>query len=262
MTKCVGRSRWKPIAALSAAGMLASAIPTLAYEHLIRPLASLSMQPLHQKADFFGGIDLADAVTFAWAGATYAPAGTLIEDGWRVRFVGGAGRYTYRTSIVPGGINDANVYTTELLGGYRKTFDSVFGHRVYLGAFAGVNYESQLLAFPDPFNPAQGNETGIKAALEIYSRIAQHYILNANASASTAHKKYFARASLFYEFNTLWSLGGEIVTMGDARYSENRLGLAASLTWRSKILTLSAGTLDNTGRGSGLYTTLSVYSPF
>lgn len=250
------------IAALSAAGAAGPAFPAFAYEQLIRPFASLSTQHLHQKTDFFGGIDLADAVTFAWAGATYAPAGTLIEDGWRVRFVGGAGRYTYFTSIVPGGVNDANVYTAELLGGYRKTFDNIFGHRVYAGAFVGVNYEDQLLALPDPFNPTQGNEAGIKAVLEIYSRIAQHYILIANVSASTAHKKHFAKASIFYELNAFWSLGGEIVTMGDARYSENRAGLAASLTWHSKILTLSAGALDNTGRGSGLYTTLSVYSPF
>lgn len=220
------------------------------------------MPQLHQKADFFGGIDFADATAFAWVGATYAPAGALIEDGWRIRFVGGAGRYRYLTSIVPGGSNDASNYTAELLGGYRKTFDSIFGNRVYLGAFAGVNYENQLLVLPDPLNPTQGSETGIKAALEIYTRIAQYYILIAHASASTTHKKYSARASLFYELNALWSLGGEIVTMGDARYSENRLGLAASLTWRKKILTLSAGTLDNTGRGSGLYTTLSVHTSF
>lgn len=250
------------IAALSAAAATAIAAPATAYEQLIRPFAGLPMEHLHRKADFFGGIDFAKPVIFAWAGATYAPAGTLIEDGWRVRFAGGAGRYTYATSVVPGGINDANVYNAELLGGYRKTFDDVFGRRVYLGAFAGVNYEHQLLSLPDPFNPTQGSATGVKAALEIYTRIAQQTLLTANASASTAHKKYAARAALFYELNERWSLGAEFVTMGDARYAENRAGLAASLAWRSKILTLSAGTLDNSGRGSGLYTTLSVYSPF
>lgn len=259
MAKRAGLGTWKLIVALAAASIPG---PARAYEQLHRPFAGLAVPQLQQKADFFGGIDFADAVIFAWAGATYAPAGTLVEDGWRVRFMGGAGRYTYLTSVVPGGVNDANVYAAELLGGYRKTFDNLFGQRVYLGAFAGVNYESQVLALADPFNPTQGNETGIKAALEIYSRIAQHYILIANASASSAHKKHYAKASLFYELSPRWSLGGEIVTMGDARYSENRAGLAASLTWHSKILTLSAGTLDNTGRGSGLYTTLSVYSPF
>lgn len=257
-----GAFRWMAIAALPAAAATAIAVPAMAYEQLIRPFAGLSMQHLQQKADFFGGIDYAEPVISVWAGATYAPMGTLIEDGWRIRFVGGAGRYTYATSIVPGGINDANVYNAELLGGYRKTFDNIFGGRVYLGAFAGVNYESQLLSQPDPFNPTQGSKTGVKAGLEIYARIAQQTILIANASASTAHKKHFAKAALFYELNPVLSVGAEIVNMGDARYTENRAGLAASLTWRSKILTLSVGTLDNSGRGSGLYTTLSVYSPF
>jgi hypothetical protein len=248
------------VASIAAANVLA--FPASAYERVLRPFTYPAIPHLHQKADFFGGIDLANAVTFAWAGATYAPAGTLIEDGWRIRFMGGAGRYTYRTPIVPGGINDASVYTAELLGGYRKTFDNIFGQRVYAGAFVGVNYEDQVLAMPDPFNPTQGNEAGVKASLELYSRIAQHTILTAMASASTAHNKYYVKAALFYELNALWSIGGELATMGDARYSENRAGLAASLTWRGKILTLSAGTLDNTGKGSGAYTTLSVYSPF
>lgn len=249
------------IVALSA-GATSPALPASAYELLIRPFASLSAQHLHRKADFFGGVDLADEVVFAWAGATYAPTGTLLEDGWRLRFMGGAGRYSYHTAAVPGGVNDVSTYAAELLGGYRKTFDDIFGQRVYLGAFAGVNHDSQLLAMPDPLHPTQGNETGIKGALELYSRIAQHYIFIANASASTAHKKYFVKASLSYEWNARWSLGGEIIAMGDARYSENRAGLTTSLTWQNKIVTLSAGTLDNTGRGSGLYTTLSVYSPF
>lgn len=238
-------------------------IPIQAYERLVQPFTTyLTIPYLHQKADFFGGIDAAKAVNFVWAGATYAPVGTLLEDGWRVRFMGGAGRYTYQTSIVPGGINEANVFSAEVLGGYRRTFDNLFGNKLYLGAFAGLHYEDQMLVFADPFNPARGSEVGIKGSLELYSRLWQRYIASAFASASTVHSKYYAKTSLLYEFSEMWALGGEVATMGDARYHEYRAGIAGSLTWKKKIFVLSAGALDNSGRGPGAYTTLSVYSPF
>lgn len=262
MAKRAGKCAWKfLIAALFAAPNFSSP-PAFAYESLFRPFTYLSVPQLYRKADFFGGIDAADETMFAWTGVTYAPHGTLLEDGWRVRFMGGAGRYSYRTSIVPGGINDANIYSAELLAGYRKTFDNIFGRKVYVGVFAGVNYEDQILVFADPFNRAQGSEAGIKATIEFYSRIAQNYIVTAFATASTVHNKYHAKTTLLYELNEMWAFGGEVATMGDARYFEHRAGLAGSFTWQRKIFVLSAGSLDNSGRGSGLYTTLSIYSPF
>lgn len=262
MAKRAGKCAWKFVGLGWLAVAIASACPANAYENLFRPFSYLSIPHLHQKVDFFGGVDIADAVSFAWAGATYAPLGTLAEDGWRVRFMGGAGRYTYRTSIVPGGINDANVYAAEVLGGYRKTFDNIFGQKAYVGVFAGAAYEDQMLLYADPFNPAQGSEAGVKATAEIYSRISQNYILTAFATASSVHNKYYAKSTLLYELNETWALGGEVATMGDARYTEHRAGLAGSLTWRRKIFVLSAGALDNSGRGTGAYATLSIYSPF
>ncbi len=263
MPKHAGKYAIKVMLAATIAAPSFHADAARAYEQLIRPFAShLSIPHLRERADFFGGIDGAKAVTFAWVGATYAPAGTLAEDGWRLRFMGGAGRYSYQTAIVPGGINDANLFSVELLGGYRKTFDNLFGSTLYAGAFAGVHYEDQILAHADPFNQARGSEAGIKGSLELYSRLWQRYIATAFGSASTVHRKYYAKAALLYELNETWAFGGEAATMGDARYSEHRAGLAASFTWRRKIFVLSAGALENSGRGTGAYTTFSVYSPF
>jgi hypothetical protein len=235
-----------------------------AYERSLRPYKYLRgrLDPyVHKKADFFGGIDAAKATTFVWAGATWAPFATLAEDGWRMRFMGGAGRYSYATNIVPGGINYASAFTGEMLGGYRKTFDNLFGQKLYVGAFAGINYEDQILNFSDPFNPTRGAEAGIKGTVELYSRMWQRYIVTAFGSISTVHDKYYAKGSGLYELNESWALGGELVTMGDARYSENRIGLSGSFTWEQRIFSLSAGVLENSGRGSGTYLTFSVYSP-
>jgi hypothetical protein len=238
-------------------------LPIQAYERLMQPINTyLTIPYLYQKADFFGGIDMAKATSFAWMGATYAPMGTLVEDGWRVRLMGGAGRYSYQTSFVPGGINDATAFSAELLGGYRKTFDNLFGNKLYVGAFAGLHYEDQILVWSDPFNPARGSEAGIKATLELYSRVQERFIASAFGSTSTVHNKYYVKTSLLYEFTEMWALGGEAATMGDARYYEHRAGAAATLTWRKKVISLSAGVLENSGRGDGTYLNLSVYSPF
>lgn len=234
------------------------------YEKLLRPLNYLRGRAspyVDRKTDFFGGIDAAKAVTFVWAGATWSPKGTLVEDGWRIRFMGAGGLYTYETSAVPGGINDVNAYSAELLGGYRKTFQDIFGTTVYAAAFVGLFHETQLLSFADPSNPAQGGETGIKGSVELYARVWQHYILTAFANASNVHNKYYVKGTVLRELNESWGIGAEFATMGDARYSENRVGVAGTFTWQRKIFALSLGALDNSGRGSGFYTTFSIYSP-
>jgi hypothetical protein len=236
-----------------------------AYDQLVRPwkyLQGRASPYFDRKTDFFGGIDAAKVTTNVWMGVTYAPFGTLAEDGWRARFKGSAGFFSYKNSMLPGGINEANAFSAEVLGGYRKTFSGVFGQTLYVGAFAGFEYEDQILALDDPSNPARGSEAGIKGSIEIYSRLWERYIATAFASASTVHNKYHAKAQVFYELTEMWALGGEIATLGDARYDEYRAGLAGALTWQKKIITLSAGFLDNSGRGQGGYLTLSVYSPF
>lgn len=236
-----------------------------AYGELARPFKYLRGRAnpyFDRKTDFFGGIDTAKATTFVWMGVTYAPLGMLAEDGWRIRLIGGAGGYSYRTSAAPGGINDANAFSGEVLGGYRKTFGNIFGQTLYFGAFAGVHYEDQILLYADPSNPARGSEAGIKGSLEAYTRVWERYIATAFASASTVHNKYHVKAALLYELTEMWALGGEIAAMGDARYNEERAGLAGSLTWEKRIFTLSAGMLQNSGRGDGTYVTLSVYTPF
>lgn len=208
------RARNRAIQILSAAAIVtANASPVsaqiyepllFAYGELNRPLNYMRGRAspyIDRKADFFGGIDAAKATTFAWMGVTWSPMGLLAEDGWRVRFMGGAGRYSYQTNVAPGGVNDANAFTAELLGGYRKTFTGILGQTVYVGAFAGVQYEDQLLVYDDPSNPAQGSEAGIKGSIEIYSRIWERYIATAFATLSTVHKKYHAKATALYQLN-------------------------------------------------------------
>jgi len=236
-----------------------------AYGEMTRPLNYLRGRAspyFNRKTDFFGGIDAANSTTSVWMGVTWSPIGILEDDGWRIRLKGGAGHYTYATPVSPEGTNNANSFSGEVLGGYRKTFDNIFGQRLYVGAFAGLHYEDQILAYDDPENPSRGSELGIIGSVELYMRISQRYIATAFVTASSVHSKYHLKGTLLYELNPTWALGGEIATLGDARYDEQRAGVAVALNWRNRIVSLSAGFLDNSGRGNGNYLTLSVYSPF
>lgn len=220
--------------------------------------AEISIFPVFAKrADFFGGIDATRDSTFAWSGMTFAPRGRLDEDGFRVRLTGGTGMYRYRTGNVPGGINEADVVSGEILGGYRHAFGPVIA-----SAYLGIAYEDQRLRAADASNPTQGSETGIKAAFDLYVRLWSHYIATAFVTGSTVHNKYHARATFLRELNERWAVGVEGGALGDARSSETRAGLVGTLTWRGKIFALSGGFADNSDKGGSSYATLSVYAPF
>lgn len=241
------------VAAFAAAAAWSS--PVIAAEIIVIP-PPLRI-PIENRADFFGGIDASKDSYSTWLGITYAPAGRLDQDGWRLRAAGGRGGYRYRTGNVPGGINHASVFSGELLGGYRHTFGPVIA-----SAYLGFHVEEQALAFPDAANPTAGFASGVKAALELYARLWHRYIATGFVTVSSTHNKYNARASLMRELDPRWAFGIETGALGDERTTEIRAGLIGTLTWRRRIVALSLGALDNSDNGSGGYATLSVYSPF
>lgn len=206
---------------------------------------------------FFSGGDIARDSRFVWAGLVTAPLGYLQDDGLRVRVAGGGGRYRYRTNAVPGGTNDAQLVSGELLLGYRHAIGSTA-----ITAYLGAHVESQLLAEFDPGHRAQGVATGVKAAIEIYARLSPDSFAAASASMSTVHASYHARGAFAREYPKGFALGIETTVHGDARYVEPRLGAFAQMTFRRAVFTLSGGYLFNSDKGSSPYATLSVYAPY
>lgn len=241
------------VAAFAAAILFAPAAS--ASEILVLP--RLPPVPIENRADFFGGVDVAENAYSTWLGFSYAPAGRLDQDGWRIRVAGGRGGYRYRNGNLPGGENRAQVYSGELLGGYRRTFGPLI-----TSVYFGVEVEEQLLLQPDAANPTAGFASGFKGAVELYARLWQRYIVTGFVNGSTTHGKYNARASLSRELSERWALGFEGGALGDKRSSELRAGLIGTLTWRRRIVALSLGALDNSYTGTGGYATLSLYAPF
>ena len=244
--------------ALGAAIAAASAFPTalLAGDAPIRPDAPSSPSP-RDRVFFFAGGDISRDSHFAWAGLTGAPQGLLHEDGARIRLMGGAGRYHYRTGAAPGGINEGHVTSGEILFGFRHAVGPAS-----ITMFLGAHVENQQLAAPDPGHPAQGTATGIKAALELYARLTPDSFITASASASTVHASYHARGAYGREHSSGLAYGIEAAVHGDARYVEPRIGLFAQSTYGRTIIALSGGYLSNSDKGGSPYASLSIYAPY
>lgn len=244
--------------ALGAAIAAASSFSTtlLAGDAPIRPDAPSTPSP-RDRLFFFAGGDVARDSHFAWAGLTGAPQGLLHEDGARIRVMGGVGRYRYRTSAVPGGVNEGHVSSGEILFGFRHALGPAI-----VTAFLGLHVENQRLAAPDPGHPAEGTAAGIKAAIELYARLTPASFITASASASTVHASYHARGTYGRELSSRLAYGIEAALNGDVRYVEPRVGLFVQIAYQRTTVALSGGYLSNSGKGGGSYASLSIYAPY
>jgi hypothetical protein len=179
------------------------------------------------------------------------------EDGIRIRIFGGHGRYRYDAGAVPGGINTGQITSGELLIGQRIAFDAVT-----LVAYAGAHVEHHALLAADPANPVVGTSVGLKGLFEIHWRALQSFVATASLSASTVNRSYMTRTALVHEFQPAFRAGIEAAAFGDVRYSELRAGVLIRTRLTAAELTLAAGMLSNSDKGSGAYTTFSLYAPF
>lgn len=219
--------------------------------------APLTPPVLKDRMFAFGGVDTARDSASAWIGLVGAPLARLGDNGPRIRIMGGYGRYSYRTSAVPGGINDGESTSGEFMLGWRHDLSGVI-----VTTYVGAHVEHHSLADPDPGNPAVGTAAGIKGIVEMFARPAQGWVASASASLSSVYTSYSLRGMIARELHPALLFGFEAALLGNERYHEPRVGLAAQILWREQILSLAAGALDNSGNGSGYYLTTSLFLPF
>jgi hypothetical protein len=217
----------------------------------------LEAQPLKNRIFFFAGGDVVSDSHFAWSGIGGALSQNLHEDGPRFRIAGSVGRYRYRTGAVAGGVNEGRVTSGELMIGFQRTYGPTIAT-----AFIGAHVEDQKLAAPDPGHRAQGTSAGIKAALELFRRFGPETVATASASFSTVHRANQARATLAREHPFGISLGLEAALNDDTRYNEPRAGVFVQGRYGRTALALSGGYLSNSDKGSGAYSTLSLFAPY
>ena len=91
----------------------------------------------------------------------------------------------------------------------------------------GANVADYLLSVPDPTNPMQGTQLGVKFSWELDSEPVKYNMLYAKASYSTAFNTYYAQLQYGYDFTCGSELyvGPELIALGHRNFTEYRLGV-------------------------------------
>jgi len=238
----------------------------------------------------YGGGDAGSRHWLMYSGVTLAPFGDMHETGWRVRFSGGYGGYSY--SYVTSGDGNpesisrfhAQIHYAEALVGYLQRLGPVT-----VKGFVGVTEIEHRLASKDPASVIDGAETGIKGIVEIWWNVTDDIYASLDASYTTAHDTRSARVRVGYRLNQSLSLGLEARLDQDGQTDERArqigttawnqsleqgyLGAFARYEWATGEISASAGingsdierTLEEGGvddEDFGGYATLNVLTRF
>lgn len=248
------QARWT----LQLACWAASCAPLLSEQARADP--PVSSEPL--QVEVWSGLDATSNAVSAFAGATYAPDGSLSSDGFRIRAVAGLGRYQYSAFLTgPSGLRRRNVI------GDSEFADVLLGYQVQTGlltikTFAGLSYSEHTLAPRDPANQVVGSEFGAKLALETWLNIGNLTWSSADLSYSTAHGEFSSRLRFGYRLTENLSIGPEAGAFGNKEFTGGRGGGFVRYEWSTGELSLSGGVSGDIAEPSNPYGLLNVTHKF
>jgi len=210
----------------------------------------------------------AEAYRHAWSvygGATLALFGSIQEDGWRLRVLGGQGAYRYQsqrwtgTGTVPVTLQ-GTVTFADLLVGYHRQLGPLT-----LKVFAGVSTSDHDLA--DPEARVRGRAWGGKGVLEAWWNITELAWLSADLSLASMHHDYASRLRLGWRLLPELSVGLEAGAVGNVDCDIGRAGGFLRYEWDGGEVSLSGGWASDGMRGDrdgtqGPYAVLSVLTRF
>ncbi len=181
------------------------------------------------RESWVGGDVLANSWSI-YSGSTFALTGDIERPGWRLRTIGGYGRYTYRKWIRGLDGPERPKFT-----GHKVFSDALLGyhfqwHRLTLKAFAGMTSERHIIDPRDPDNPVSDSAYGGKAALEAWLTVSDKQWLAGNISAASAFNTYKLGLRTGYAVLEALDLGLEARFEGNRAYNAGRIGGFA--TWR------------------------------
>ena len=211
--------------------------------------------------DWVVSLDASTTVTstgsaFAHAGATTALGGTLAETGARARVEALIGTYEYRAAT--GRKISADQAEGSVLVGHEWIWRDA-----KLAGFVGLSVRNNTLSFPDPGNQVVGTSYGVKGAVDLFLRPSDRTMLQAYGSFSTNDKAYFARLKGGYRIGDQLYAGPEIAFLGNAFYSQFRIGGHLSgLELGPVQVSVSAGYLNDRDQGHGAYGSLDLRAQF
>ncbi|MBI1383784.1 MAG: cellulose biosynthesis protein BcsS [Rhizobiales bacterium] len=257
--------RSEPLPPLSAPGAAAS----------LPPEEEAATEPEPPSWAFWAGGNIDPQSWFSYSGLTWAPAGPILEDGWRLRAMLGTGAYEYDREVVrpgPGPGRPAIVEDVDFEG-RPVVADLSAGYRASSGpwtasAYLGLQWTQHPIAPADPLNEVSGSRFGARLALETWRNVGDDGWLQFDASFETGFSAYAASLRGGWRVLDETSVGLELIARGD-RASD---GLLAGVVLRtliegqevsaslgaSQAVSFDAGALGE----AGLYATISTHTRF
>lgn len=211
--------------------------PTLGIATLAAALSFWPASALAQSVEVWIG---AEAFRHAWSvytGATFAPGGSIQQDGLRLRIVAGQSQYRASAGRVVSPFAD-------VLAGYQLQIASVT-IKAFAGASGIANLESRqdLAAFWDR------TLVGPKAALETWWTIGDSAWTSLDLSWSQPHQSYYGRLRAGWRLAPQISLGLESGLVGNATGGSLRAGPFARYEWDAGEISLSGGVATDSALG-------------
>lgn len=226
--------------------------------------------------EIWTGADVSDNAWLVYSGTTLAPLGDIHQDGLRLRFVGGYGRYSYQSfdlNSLAAQSFDAKATFADALVGYLWRLDPLI-----LKLFVGASFSDHRIYPVDLNNRVQGPEVGVKGLAEFWFNIGEKGFASLNLAWSQAHMTRSARARLGYKITPEFSFGPEIGLnvdrQGDYKISEEhlkfrselmdygRIGMFARYQWHGGEIAASAGLVGDFRDERSAYATLNWITQF
>lgn len=193
---------------------------------------------------------------FVNAGATAAIGGTLAETGARIRVEALAGTYEYRAAT--GRKVTADQVEGTVMAGHEWVW-----REAKLAGYIGLSVRNNTLSIPDPGNPVVGTSYGVKGALDLFVRPSDRTMLHAYGSVSSNDKAYFVRLKGGYRIGDELYVGPEVAFLGNAFYSQFRIGAHLTGLKLGPIqASISGGYLNDREQGHGAYGSLDLRAQF
>ena len=151
---------------------------------------------------------------------------------------------------VPGGNVDVDLFSGDLLVGYRHNFGN--GHITGLIGGAYKNYDQSPR---NPNSENHGGEGGVKGLVDINAKLADHVPANLMGSYSTAFDSYRARATVGYDFGA-FTFGPEGILQGNQDAHQYKIGgVVSGVDLGFAKAKADLGYVNNTERGgdNGVY---------
>jgi len=214
--------------------------------------------PAIAKNELWAGTDVTAHAWSVFAGSTYAPFGSIREDGWRLRVTTAYGRYHYNGyerigSRLTAKTIQGEVSFTDVLAGYQLKLGALT-----LKAFAGGAFDLHRIDTLDTSYEAAGGARGARAALESWLDLGSMGYAQLDGSFTSAHNTYASRLRLGYRLLPELSAGLEAGALGNVEHGSGRGGGFLRYEWAWGEASAAGGVSGDIARPTNPYATLNV----